>query len=37
VTYIAEMNERNGPTLGFDVYSEAVRRATMDRAIQRRQ
>jgi hypothetical protein len=22
VTYIAEMNERNGPTLGFDVYSE---------------
>lgn len=37
VTYIAEMNTRNGPTLGFDVYSEPVRRATMDRAIQRRQ
>lgn len=37
VTYIAEMNERNGPTLGFDTYSEPVRRATMDRTIRRRQ
>jgi two-component sensor histidine kinase len=37
LTYIADMNARNGPTLGFDVYSEPVRRATLDRTIARRQ
>lgn len=33
VTYIAGMNARNAPSLGFDIYSEAVRRAAIDHAI----
>ncbi|WP_241126715.1 CHASE domain-containing protein [Novosphingobium terrae] len=37
VGFIADMNERNRPTLGFDTYSEPKRRAVIDQAIARRQ
>jgi two-component sensor histidine kinase len=37
VTYIAGLNPRNVATLGFDIYSEPQRRATLERAIATRQ
>ncbi len=37
IGFIADMNERNQPTLGFDSYSEPKRRAVIDQAIARRQ
>jgi two-component sensor histidine kinase len=37
ISYIADMNERNRPTLGFNAYSEPRRRAVIDQTIARRQ
>jgi two-component sensor histidine kinase len=37
VGFIADMNERNRPTLGFNVYTEPKRHAVIDQAIARRQ
>lgn len=37
MTYIAGLNPRNAATLGYDTYSEPIRRAALDRAFATRQ